>query len=649
MASPCTVTAQFNDSTGANLQGNAFVRFRLRNYSGFVPRVLGTAILVEPQIDVVPNGSGLVTTQLWGNDSIDPGGSNNPPSTFYTVEYWNQGRITSQGNFSIIGASFNLGTAAQINPPPTPGGSGATALLLEVNGVKASSQTVQNLVGSGVVDAGSGNIQISGGSGSTPDPTKSFFGRTNIDLIGNSLQSGDPQVLFDTANNQWVMFYYVVPASGPSVETFKAVATNLEGPWTGNTRLTTLDNYHKMRVLCDVNGNPFQVGGSYYAIAVFYSGTLASKQIFLFSNPTLQADTWTLLNSSNPIVPKAGAGGAGVYDDFNTDSPTFLFDSKTATFYIWYSGFPSVSQSDFAFSPRILLSTATVVTGPYTKQVGFVLGSSTVGGTWDFGYAEGPQVLALASGGYFMAYIGGSTRAGSAGAEPNTNLWGFATATNLTGPWTKIPGPFIQLTGLPQWPTGVPNSGSVGTIVDTTNIWRPHCVLDPTTNRWYVFYNTGNGAAPVERITFARQGMLSFSNGAYVGGIATPPGPNGGYILILTTSEQQIPGSQVFLRPGRYRVKYQVVEQDVGGTLPHLDISFFIRPNGTKAGPWSKGFIGSYAFEGDDFEVEDEIVIASPAGGSDTSQFVDASIQVTNGTPTVNTAARNLRVLVEQL
>lgn len=168
MATPCTVTATLNDTSATALQGNAFVRFRLRNYSGFVPRVLGTAILVETQIDVVPNSSGLVTTQLWGNDSIDPGGTNNPPSTFYTVEYWNQGRITSQGNFSIIGGSFNLGTAAQINPPPTPGGSGATALLLEVNGVKASSQTVQNLVGSNgisVADAGGGTIQISGSTG----------------------------------------------------------------------------------------------------------------------------------------------------------------------------------------------------------------------------------------------------------------------------------------------------------------------------------------------------------------------------------------------------------------------------------------------------------------------------------------------------
>jgi hypothetical protein len=171
MTTPCTVTATLNDTSAAALQGNAFVRFRLRNYSGFVPRVLGTAILVETQIDVVPNGSGLVTTQLWGNDNIDPGGGSNPPSTFYTVEYWNQGRITSQGNFSIIGASFNLGTAAQINPPPTPGGSGAASLLLEVNGVKNGSQTTLNLVaGSGIAitDNGSGTVTVgSGGAGTT--------------------------------------------------------------------------------------------------------------------------------------------------------------------------------------------------------------------------------------------------------------------------------------------------------------------------------------------------------------------------------------------------------------------------------------------------------------------------------------------------
>lgn len=481
-----------------------------------------------------------------------------------------------------------------------------------------------------------------------PDPTKCFFGRTNVDLLGNGIQSGDPQVIYDSANVQWVMFWYQFAAG--VVSTWKAVSSSLEGPWSGATQIATLNNYHKFRLLRDVNGAPVTIGGLYYGYAVFYnSGTgNTSKEIYLFSNSAIQTNGWTLLNGSAPVITKAGAGGAGVYDDFCTDQPDPVYDATTGNIYVWYSAFPGTSQSDFGFSPRVRVAIAQSVTGTYNKVPGYVLGPSTVGGTWDFGYVEGTQLMKQADGTYFIAYIGGSTRPGSAGDEPTTTLWGFATAPTLTGAWTKIAGPFIQLSNLPQWPTGVPNSGSVGTIVDSTNIWRPWAVLDPITNKWYVFYNTGNGASPVERVTFARQGILSFSNGAFVGG-GSIPSPNNGYILILTASELQIPGSKVFLRPGRYRVRYEVQEGDVAGGTPKVTGALFIRPNGTKAGPWSQSFFGSYAFEQDDFCVDDIINVAFPAGATDASQFVDASLQITSGTPTADTFARNLRVTVEQL
>lgn len=569
----------------------------------------------------------------------------------------NPGAADTNGNWVVFLAPGNYIAcvyAQNYRCGPFSVGSVSTTLALQTNGTPNGSQTLLNLTaGTGVTltDNGSGGITIatSGGAsaGAFTDPTTRFFGRTNIDLLNNGIQSGDPQVVFDSANSQWVMIWYQAVAG--VVSTWKATATSLNGPWSGSTQLTSLNTYHKTRVLVDVSNNPIQLGGFFYAISVFYNGTLGSKQIFLFRQATLQGNSWAIQNSGNPVVPKAGAGGAGVYDDFFTDSPEFVYDAGTGNCYIWYTGAPSVSQSDFGLAERVLESIATSVTGTYVKQAGYVLGPSSVGGTWDFGMVEGVQVRAKADGSLFIAYIGGSTRPVSPGDELSTTLWGFASAPSLSGAWTKVAGPFIQLTGLPQWPTGVPNSGSVGTIVDSTDIWRPYCVLDPITNKWYVFYNTGSGGSPVERITYARQGVLSFSNGAYVGGIATPPGPNGGYILILTASELQIPGSQVFLRPGRYRVKYQVAEQDVGGTLPKLNGALFIRPNGTKAGQWSNAFFGSYQFEGDDWEVEDVINVSAPAGSSDTSQYVDASLQIFAGTPTANTVARNLRVLIEQL
>jgi hypothetical protein len=526
-----------------------------------------------------------------------------------------------------------------------------TTLTLQTNGTPNGSQTLLNLTaGTGVTltDNGSGMVTISASSGPSSstafvDPTTRFFGRTNIDLLGNGIQSGDPQVVRDTANSQWVMIWYQAVAG--VVSTWKATATALDGPWSGATQLTSLNGYHKTRVLVDVSNNPIQLGGFYYAISVFYNGTLGSKQIFLFRQATLQGNSWAIQNSGNPVVPKAGAGGAGVYDDFFTDSPEFVYDAGSGKCYIWYTGAPSVSQADFGLAERVLEAIATSVTGTYVKQAGYVLGPSSVGGTWDFGMVEGVQVRAKADGTLFIAYIGGATRPVSPGDELSTTLWGFATAASLTGAWTKVPGPFIQLTGLPQWPTGVPNSGSVGTIVDSTDIWRPYCVLDPITNKWYVFYNTGNGVSPVEKITYARQGVLTFANAAYVGGSVS------GFFQNMTTSEVQIAGSQVFLRPGQYHIVYQVSEMadSTGATNPKLDVAFFFRPNGTKAGHWEKEFVGSYAFETRDTQVDDVVNISAPAGPADTSQFVDSSIQVTNGTPVANSWLRNLRVLVEQI
>src|SRR5216683_3264366 len=95
MAGPYTVTATLHTTGSAVLQGNAFCRFRLRNFAGFVPRVTGTAIVAETQIDAFPDINDLISQLVWGNSDITPS------TTFYTVEFWDQGRITSSGNYLI--------------------------------------------------------------------------------------------------------------------------------------------------------------------------------------------------------------------------------------------------------------------------------------------------------------------------------------------------------------------------------------------------------------------------------------------------------------------------------------------------------------------------------------------------------------------
>jgi hypothetical protein len=198
MPSPCTVTATLADISG-NAPQNSFLRFRLRGFQGFVPRVLGTAVMAETQIDAAPAGDGTLTVDIYGNDNIDPS------NTWYTVEYWSNGRISSSANFLIIGTSFDLDSAAQLNPPPNPGGSGAVPLLLKTNGVKNGSQIVQNLHSSDnsvvLTDDGAGNINLQAaatGSGSLSLSTAAAPSTLNISTEGTKDWCALTAVVADT-------------------------------------------------------------------------------------------------------------------------------------------------------------------------------------------------------------------------------------------------------------------------------------------------------------------------------------------------------------------------------------------------------------------------------------------------------------------
>ena len=154
MSSPVTVTATVFDPGNNLLQGNAFVRFRLRNFDGLVPIVSGTGVFAETQIDAFPNSMGAVSQTLWGNNSING-------NTYYTVEFHNNGRITSSGNYNISG-STNLNTAATISPSPVP--SGPNTIIFQNNGAMNSSQTTLNLENTDgsltITDEGSGTLNL---------------------------------------------------------------------------------------------------------------------------------------------------------------------------------------------------------------------------------------------------------------------------------------------------------------------------------------------------------------------------------------------------------------------------------------------------------------------------------------------------------
>src|SRR5271166_536003 len=121
MSTTCTVTAMITDPSQTNLLGNAYVKFRLRNFLGFVPQVSGTSVMCEDTIVAYPNPAGVISQVITCNTAISP------VNTFYTVEFWNQGRLTSSANY-FFNSSIDLSVAQEINPPPPPpyyGGSGS--------------------------------------------------------------------------------------------------------------------------------------------------------------------------------------------------------------------------------------------------------------------------------------------------------------------------------------------------------------------------------------------------------------------------------------------------------------------------------------------------------------------------------------------
>ena len=115
MPNTCVVTATITDPSQTSLLGNAFVRFRLRNFTGFVPIVSGTNVICEDTITALPNPAGVISQVLVCNTAITPA------NTFYTAEFWNQGRIVSAANY-YFNTNTSLNTAANLNPAPAPTG-----------------------------------------------------------------------------------------------------------------------------------------------------------------------------------------------------------------------------------------------------------------------------------------------------------------------------------------------------------------------------------------------------------------------------------------------------------------------------------------------------------------------------------------------
>ena len=109
MPSPCTVIGNLHQlSNGAIAQGT--IIFELGNIGFGNPiTVIGTAIFPSLKYVAQTAGDGSFTTQIWGNDNI------NPANTIYLVTYRDSfGNEIGPIQYSITGTVFNLNSAAAV-------------------------------------------------------------------------------------------------------------------------------------------------------------------------------------------------------------------------------------------------------------------------------------------------------------------------------------------------------------------------------------------------------------------------------------------------------------------------------------------------------------------------------------------------------
>lgn len=112
-----SVSGNIQNLTGSTPDASSFVRFILKNYTGTVPKVNGTAVLLPGcgQANTLCQDftpvSGAISGTIYGNDIITPTG------TFYTIQFWTKGRTLFSCDYNVTGPTFNINSAACLTTP----------------------------------------------------------------------------------------------------------------------------------------------------------------------------------------------------------------------------------------------------------------------------------------------------------------------------------------------------------------------------------------------------------------------------------------------------------------------------------------------------------------------------------------------------
>jgi len=250
------------------------------------------------------------------------------------------------------------------------------------------------------------------------------------------------------------------------------------------------------------------VGGHYWMCMANYSQSCIS---LCWSDTPADPDSWTW-----------GGNVITTFSQFASGAPHLLLHN--GTWYLFY-----------ADRPNIEVATATSPAGPYTIQTEPVLQPLAPTGTWDSYRVDEPYVFQRNDGKWVLVYMGD---AGSI-----TEQVGYATADNITGPYT----PFA---GNPCIAFGPAGSFDAGTVADPwvyeyhgvyyigytvsptkSSPWYTACA---TTVDWQTFtkigvilpLGTGEDAANSFRGALQRIGdeyVFSYTNDGYHMAIATQP------------------------------------------------------------------------------------------------------------------------------
>lgn len=157
--SQITVSGHLFNLSGAATAGT--VTFTLTNYGDNQPRVLGTNAIAPISITFAANASGVWSGSIQGNDTIDPGASNTPPTTFYSVTFVDaQGRVVQSLPFQFTGAGpANLDSQAPMSTIPSPTTPPNNAALLAANQTFTGNNTFNGTTTLGTV---AGNVAFTG-------------------------------------------------------------------------------------------------------------------------------------------------------------------------------------------------------------------------------------------------------------------------------------------------------------------------------------------------------------------------------------------------------------------------------------------------------------------------------------------------------